>query len=154
LASLGFSRAIARLAASRYPEAWRTISSAAQVRHPTFVRSPNWSAALRAEGAPVAPRPTRQRPASPRQVEGGRALGLTLKEIQEVCDAYLAGAGPIAVLFREKLAAARARVEQRMAELEAQRARIAEVDARLAAAIAAGQEDVLLEPDPRRPVAV
>jgi hypothetical protein len=56
----------------------------------------------------------------------------------------------LAALLKEKLDAARARLEERMAELQAQRARIADVDARLSAAIAAGVEGVVLEPDPRR----
>ena len=85
-----------------------------------------------------------------RQVTRARALGLTLKEIREVCDVYLAGRAPIGVLFKEKLDAAGARVDRRLAELRAQRAQIAEVSQRLASAIARGDADEFLEPDPRR----
>jgi ATPase subunit of ABC transporter with duplicated ATPase domains len=85
-----------------------------------------------------------------RQVTRARALGLTLKEIREVCDAYLAGRAPFGVLLKEKLDAAGARVDRRLAELQAQRARIAEVSQGLASAIARGAADEFLEPDPRR----
>ncbi|HEV8636998.1 MAG TPA: MerR family transcriptional regulator [Chloroflexota bacterium] len=85
-----------------------------------------------------------------RQVQRARALGLTLKEIREVCDAYLAGRAPMAVLLKEKLGAAGARVDRRLAELQAQRALIADVGEHLAVAIAGGDADEFLEPDPRR----
>lgn len=60
-------------------------------------------------------------------VQGLRSLGLTLKEIREIVTQYLEHPDePIGALLEEKLAQAAARVEARIADLQALHQRIAD----------------------------
>lgn len=69
-------------------------------------------------------------------VQGLRSLGLTLKEIHILTTRYVEpyGEPPIAALLDEQLEQARARVEARIADLQALRQRIVEFQAACASA--------------------
>jgi len=76
-----------------------------------------------------------------------RSLGLTLKEIQEITTAYLKHPdGPVGPQLKHKVDRALARVEARLADLQALRQRILDFQTRLSA-----QTDFdPFGPDPRR----
>jgi MerR family transcriptional regulator, copper efflux regulator len=80
-----------------------------------------------------------------------RSLGLTLKEIQEICAIYIRQPGePIGPMVRQKLDGALDRTEARIAELQVVRQRIRRFRAAHTAALA-GQADLeLYRSDPRR----
>jgi MerR family transcriptional regulator, copper efflux regulator len=80
-----------------------------------------------------------------------RSLGLTLKEIQEICAVYIRRPGePIGPHVRQKLDQALERAEARIAELQQVRDRIRRFRAVHGAALA-GQADLpLYASDPRR----
>ena len=80
-----------------------------------------------------------------------RALGLTLKEIQELTAIYLARPSePMGPHIGEKLAVALNRIEARMAELQTLREHIRDFQTTHAAALAGQTELSLLTADPRR----
>ncbi len=80
-----------------------------------------------------------------------RSLGLTLKEIQEICAVYLRQpAEPIGPYVRQKLEGALERTEARIAKLQEVRQRIRRFHAAHTAALA-GQADLqMYASDPRR----
>jgi len=82
-----------------------------------------------------------------------RSLGLTLKEIQEICAVYIRQPGePIGPHLRQKLDGALERTEARVAELLKVRQRIRRFGAAHDAALAGQAELQLYATDPRRPL--
>ncbi len=80
-----------------------------------------------------------------------RSLGLTLKEIQEICAVYIRQPGePIGPYLRQKLDGALDRTEARIAELQDVRQRIRRFRAAHDAALAGQAELQLYAADPRR----
>jgi MerR family transcriptional regulator, copper efflux regulator len=80
-----------------------------------------------------------------------RSLGLTLKEIQEICAVYIRQPGePIGPMVRQKLVTALERTETRIAELHEVRQRIRRFRAAHGAALAGHAELQLYAADPRR----
>jgi MerR family transcriptional regulator, copper efflux regulator len=80
-----------------------------------------------------------------------RSLGLTLKEIQEICTVYIRRPGePIGPHLRQKLDGALDRTEARIAELQQVRHRIRRFCAAHDAALAGQAELQLYAADPRR----
>jgi MerR family transcriptional regulator, copper efflux regulator len=81
-----------------------------------------------------------------------RALGLTLKEIQRLAHVYLERPDePIGPRLATLLASAERRIEERLAELEAVRERIATYRRENAAMLAGTDAGDLTSDDPRRP---
>jgi len=82
-----------------------------------------------------------------------RSLGLTLKEIQEICAVYIRQPGePIGPHLRQKLDGALERTEARVAELLKVRQRIRRFGAAHDAALAGQAELQPYATDPRRPL--
>lgn len=81
-----------------------------------------------------------------------RALGLTLKEIREVVAIYLGGSQePIGPPLSQRLNQALARVEARLADLQALRGRIVDFQATQAGFLAGKSQTGPFHSDPRRP---
>ena len=79
------------------------------------------------------------------------ALGLTIKEIDQVARGYLGRPGePIGPQLAALLERAERRIDERTAELDGIRSRIREYRANHAAALAGERGVELFEPDPRR----
>jgi MerR family transcriptional regulator, copper efflux regulator len=80
-----------------------------------------------------------------------RSVGLTIKEIKELADAYLADPGePIGPKIAAALDRAEQRVEAQLRELEALRRRIGDYREDNAAALAGGRNADFAAHDPRR----
>jgi MerR family copper efflux transcriptional regulator len=80
-----------------------------------------------------------------------RSLGLTIKEIDQLGDAYLSGPDePLGAQLAALLERAERRIDDRIAELEALRGRIGAYRSEHAAALAGRSGADLFGPDPRR----
>ena len=83
-----------------------------------------------------------------------RSLGLTLKEIQDICAVYVHQGEPIGPYLRQKLDRALDRIEARIAELREIRHRVRRFRAEHGGALAGEADLELYSSDPRHPLRV